>query len=106
VLKPGWILKLWRGTVRLPIAFWGYFVLAEAAMKAIIIACSGRLSVLLPFCFVLYLPYILVATVGVWRSASNSASRVGAVLAKVVVTLNAANEAGLVLYAAHVSATG
>jgi hypothetical protein len=67
--------KLWRGLYPLPGAFWGFYVggfFASALAGGIILIVIGRVGsrpIGLALGAVVYLGYMLIATIGVWRSA-------------------------------------
>ena len=71
------LTALWRGELPLPLAFWhyaiGYGTIANilataAAVGAVLAGLPDIVAILL---HVLPLPYVLVAVVGVWRSAGS-----------------------------------
>ena len=71
------LTALWRGELLLPLAFWhyaiGYGTIANilataAAVGAVLAGLPDIVAILL---HVLPLPYVLVAVVGVWRSAGS-----------------------------------
>jgi hypothetical protein len=68
--------KLWSGTYSLPVAFWGFYCVGLFASFIVsgLILFMGRLVHARPIAFIIGLAltvcYWLVATVGVWRSAS------------------------------------
>jgi ABC-type uncharacterized transport system permease subunit len=70
------LTALWRGELKLPLAFWhyaiGYGTIANilataAAIGAVLAGLPDILAIVLHF---LPLPYVAVAVVGVWRSAA------------------------------------
>lgn len=69
------LLELWRGRQPLKRALWEYALLwgtllnVAALLAAFAVAAAGGPGLLAFALFLLPLPYVLVAVVGVWRSA-------------------------------------
>lgn len=70
------LLDLWRGRQPLQRALWGYALLwgtllnVAALAAALAVASAGGAGLLALALFLLPLPYVLLALVGVWRSAA------------------------------------
>ena len=70
-----WIGRLWRGEVGLAIAFWEYAIVFGTFAQVLATGCAyGAYVAGVPFwlaavMFFIPVPYTLLVTVGVWRSA-------------------------------------
>jgi hypothetical protein len=70
------ILRLWRGELPLPTAFWNWAVIGGFAVNAatslffLVLVMQDQPLVAFVVGYALSLPYNLLATVGVWRSAA------------------------------------
>jgi hypothetical protein len=80
--------KLWRGEQKLSVAYWGYLVLPNVALR-LFSAISGNSEVQATLAFggMIYFGFV---SVGIWRSANRyRGRRVWAYLAQGIVALNA-----------------
>ena len=100
--------KLWRGEYTLPVAFWGFFCggLIAWILVFFLVFAAGRFvfyltlgadptSLALIVCSVVFHAYLIMASVGVWRSAepywTSASGRFWAGAARVVVAMWMAN---------------
>jgi hypothetical protein len=118
--------KLWRGEYSLPVAFWRFYCGGQLACALLYVFAfvAGRLlfhhtliidpiRIISIVCYVLFSIYVVVASVGVWRSAdpywksSDGMRRFWAGAARVIIIIWIANVArGLIVGAVVLSMTG
>ena len=80
--------KLWKGEVALVVAYWAYGVLGNIALRVLAIFAPPLPVVQIPL-VCLALAYLIVTSVGIWRSAGRySGQKIWAVLARIVVAVN------------------
>ena len=71
------ILRLWRGELPLPVAFWNWAVIGGFAVNAatsllfLFLVMQDEPFIAFVIGYALSIPYNLLATVGVWRSAAH-----------------------------------
>jgi hypothetical protein len=71
VWSPGWLARLWRGEISLPVTFWLWGVLGNRLVFAAVAPVfeGARNPVVILGAFAGYLAYAALVSVAVWRSA-------------------------------------